>query len=213
MLIRLALCAILTATWATASQAETYLAGQAGANFPQRLSQMDWSASGTTVRSNDFNLAQSGAYGIKIGHYLDSFKWIGVESDLYYSTPSLKQQNLTIAGANFGTAEGIKQRMVIWAPLNFMIRIPIGPFEPYAGGGAAASWSHLKFSGAESHAVDVGYNGVAGLRIKLMDHVGLFGEYKYVAINLHHRDIDGTGIDIKAHYRTQLVMFGVSIHF
>ena len=110
--------AALTLVFAVTSpaHAETYLAGQVGGNFPQRLSQVEWSAAGTTVRSNDFSLSQSGAYGLKVGYYLKEFKWVGVESDLYYSTPSLKQQNLTVAGVNFGTAQGVKHPLTAPPP-------------------------------------------------------------------------------------------------
>ena len=51
----------------TPAQAETYIAGQVGATWPQDY--LDYDA--------------SVMYGAKLGHYFDSMKWLGVETEVF----------------------------------------------------------------------------------------------------------------------------------
>lgn len=199
--------------WTTAAQAELYVAGQVGGLFPEPLRHVEWSSGGVALRGNDFAQQSSLAYGGKIGYYAASAPWIGVESDLYYSTPNLKQQALSLGNVNFGTADGVPHQLWTWAPANLMLRAKLGRFEPYLGGGVALFWSHLKFATGDSDAVSAGLNGVAGLRVKLTDHLGLFGEWKYNYAEIKHQNISNSGVDVKAQYSAQLAVFGVSVHF
>jgi len=87
--------------------AESYVAGQLGATFPGNgLSNGDLTTttvpfstgtltipSGTTV--SDQSLKTSFMVGGKIGHYFSRARWFGLEAEIFFSTPHIKQQNIT----------------------------------------------------------------------------------------------------------------------
>ena len=54
--------------------------------------------------------------------------------------PHLEQQNVTIAGVNFGTIPGINFRVLTWAPVNIIMRYQAGDFEPYGAWGLECSF-------------------------------------------------------------------------
>jgi hypothetical protein len=74
------------------ANAEMYVAGQVGATLPYDLSNVEWSAGGGTANGNDLSLHNSLMYGAKFGYYFDSLKWLGVETEVFNSTPHVKQQ-------------------------------------------------------------------------------------------------------------------------
>ena len=122
-------------------QAELYVAGQAGVNIPQSLSNVEYSASGVTLGGNDLSLHKSVMYGGKVGYYFDSLKFqnfnLGVETEVFNSTPHVKQQDvtLTLGGIPLGTAPavpGLNFRVLNWAPVNLVVRYQAGALEPYA---------------------------------------------------------------------------------
>src|SRR5262245_1971012 len=81
-------------------QAEMYIAGQMGANMPRDLSNVELSGFGVTLGLNDLSLQNSLMYGAKAGYYFDSLKWqnfnLGVETEVFNSTPHIKQQEFII---------------------------------------------------------------------------------------------------------------------
>jgi hypothetical protein len=113
------------------ARAEMYVAGQVGVTLPQSLSNVEWSALGTTLNGNDLSLHNSVMYGAKLGYYFDSLKWLGLETEVFNTTPNLKQQNFIVGGINLGTAPGVDFRVLTWAPVNIVVRWQLGAFEPY----------------------------------------------------------------------------------
>jgi opacity protein-like surface antigen len=191
-----------------------YVAGQVGATLPQSLSNVEYSASGVTLGGNDLSLQNSLMYGAKAGYYFDSLKWLGLETEVFNTTPNVKQQNYTLAGVNIGTGPGVNSRVLVWAPVNIVVRYQAGAFEPYAGVGLGVFFSHFSQAGSSSSdGTDVGLNTQLGLRYRVTDNLALFGEWKFNHANLSHSNFLGSGIKVSADYNANILAFGVGYHF
>jgi hypothetical protein len=75
-----------------------YVAGQFGVSIPQDFSNVQGVGSLTATTLTDLSLAKSLMYGAKVGYYFDSLKWLGIETEVFNSTPHVKQQNVTVTG-------------------------------------------------------------------------------------------------------------------
>ena len=198
-------------------QAEMYVAGQVGVNIPQKLLDVQWEAGGNTLDGNNIVLQNSLMYGAKLGYYFDSLKWLGVETEVFNSTPHVKQQNSTIGSTDFGTVPGLNLRVLTWAPVNIVVRYQLGALEPYAGVGAGLFFSRLSDGNGSSSSTDVGLNGQLGLRYLVTTNVAFFGEYKFNHAKLSHSNLTGTGLgvpaDVSTDYNAHHIIFGVGYHF
>ena len=191
-----------------------YIAGQVGATLPKSLTGIELTAGGGTTGMGDLSLNDSVMYGAKLGYYFESIKWLGVETEVFNSNPGLKQQEWVIGGINAGTQPGADFRVLTWAPINVLVRLQMGKFEPYAGVGLGVFFSHLSGPSGSSSGTDVGLNTQLGLRFRVSDHVALFGEWKYNYANINHSDVLGaSGVDLSANYNANHLAFGVSYHF
>ena len=133
----------------TLVQAEMYVAGQVGVTLPQSLSNVEVSdpsiglPSGSTFSNLD--LQTSVMYGAKLGYYFESLKWLGVETEVFNTTPHVKQQPITVTvpGSPSFTINpaGSYLRVLTWAPINLVVRYQMGKFEPYAGVGMGIFFS------------------------------------------------------------------------
>ena len=199
------------------AQAEMYVAGQAGATIPQNLSSVEYSAGGVTVGGSNLALHKSVMYGAKVGYYFDSLKWLGLETEIFNTTPNIKQQDVSIAGVNLGTAPGIDLRVLTWAPVNVVVRYQAGAFEPYAGVGLGVFFHRASIQGpggGSSSGTDVGLNTQLGLRYRVTNNLSLFGEWKFNHANLSQDDFVGaTGLKVSADYNAHILAFGVGYHF
>ena len=191
------------------------MAGQVGVTLPHNLSNVQYSGGGVTLGGNDLSPQNSLMYGAKAGYYFDSLKWLGLETEVFNTTPNVKQQNYTIAGVNFGTGPGIDFRVLTWAPVNIVVRYQAGAFEPYAGVGLGVFFSHFSQAGSgSSDGTDVGLNTQLGLRYRVTDNLALFGEWKFNHANLSHSNFVGTnGLNVSADYNAHNLVFGVGYHF
>ena len=78
--------------------AETYVAGQMGVTLPSigsGLSNTD--LTGVFIQGSalsDQALTSSILYGAKVGHYFTAVPWVGLEAEVYNTTPHIKQQSL-----------------------------------------------------------------------------------------------------------------------
>lgn len=199
------------------TQAEWYVAGQAGIAIPSSLSNVTWGAGTANVRGNDLSLQNSFMYGAKAGYYFDTLKMqnfnLGVETEVFNTTPHLQQQNWTIGGANLGTVPGVDFRMLTWAPLNLVVRYQAGAFEPYAGVGLGVFFSHLSAPGFSSSSTDVGLNTQLGLRYRVTNAVSVFGEWKFNHASISHNNLAGTGLNVDADYNAHILAVGAGYHF
>ena len=101
------------------SQAEMYVAGQFGVTFPNNATNLEGVDS-------------------KVGYYFDSVKWLGVETEVFNTTPNIKQQDATVSGfgvSGTATFRGQDLRVLNWSPITVVVRYQAGQFEPYAGVG------------------------------------------------------------------------------
>lgn len=142
--------------------AETYVSGMVGAtlapgtvrgqvNDPSFVGLPE----GTSISNVQLN--SSIMYGAKIGHYLNSLPWLGVELEAFVTTPHRPAQRLTLNAPGIGTIHqdepGATNRIVVVSPLA-IVRYRAGAFEPYAGVGPAVFFLHqeqLTASGAPAN--------------------------------------------------------------
>lgn len=175
----------------TPAQAETYIAGQLGATVPY-----DFLDYGTT----------DVMYGAKLGHYFDSRKWLGVETEVFH----------TYMGVSFlGLVPSASLRVTTWAPVNVVARYQMGKLEPYAGVGLGLFFASLKNDGtdASTSSTQPGLNTQLGLRYRVTNNWAVFGEWKF---NYARFDFDptiaaSTGID--PDYIVNNFVLGLGYHF
>ena len=198
-------------------QAEMYVAGQVGANIPQDASNVELSAGGVSVGFSDLALQNSLMYGAKVGYYFDSLKFqnfnLGVETEVFNSTPHVKQQEVTILGTT-GTLPGLTNRVLTWAPVVVVVRYQAGAFEPYAGVGLGVFFSRISDGTDSSSSTDVGLNTQLGLRYRVNPNLSLFGEWKYNYAKIDHNNFLGVnGVDLSYNYNANIFAAGVGYHF
>ena len=236
------------------AQAESYVAGQFGATFPgSGLFNGDVTTtsapvvlngvsgtinlpSGTTV--SDQSLKTSFMLGGKIGHYFDRTRWLGVEAEIFYSTPHIKQQNISFrtgAPVTFtpsgggpststgpgdipvGVVPGVNFHVLTIAPLNFVFRYPGTRLQPYLGVGPGIFIARIKdpsvTQGDNSQSsTRLGLNSFIGARYYITRHISAFaeGKYNYVRFNFEENP---NFFGFKATYAPISVAFGVAYHF
>jgi opacity protein-like surface antigen len=196
------------------AEAEMYVAGQVGLNIPQSLSNVENTRGGVTTDENDQSLKSSVLYGAKLGYYFESLKWLGVETEIFKTTPYLKQQHVTtLGGINFLRAPGAHLSVMTWAPANIVVRHQMGAFEPYAGIGLAFNVSNLSVGEGRSSGGGPGLNTQLGLRYRITTKLAIFGEWKFNHANLEYTDFIFKGRDLSVNYNAHNVVFGVGYHF
>jgi opacity protein-like surface antigen len=209
--------------------AESYIAGQVGLTMPLRATSIEVSGGplgfpdGTT--SSDRDLKNSIVYGLKLGHYFESSRWLGIETEVFHANPHVKQQSVTVTlppgfifvppGSRSVTAvsDGSYLRVVTWAT-NLVVRYPGTRVQPYAGVGLGVFFVRTNDAGDpdSQSSISPGLNVLAGLRVLLTDHVAIFGEWKF---NHTRFSFDGQGNapPFDATYNAHHTLFGVGYHF
>ena len=194
------------------SAAEMYVAGMAGYTAPNDLTNIKGTGGASALSLSDLELQSSVAYGGKIGYFLPNLKWLGVETELYNTTPNVKQQPATVSGFGasvpIGTLPGFHLRVLTWG-INAVVRYPGKTFQPYAGVGLGVFFAKATFQGQSDSDTVPGLNALAGLRFFATEHVALFAEYKYnrATFNLPN------AIGFEADYSANIFMGGLSYHF
>ena len=219
--------------FAPQAYAETYVGGQLGLTFPgSGLKNGDLTTtsvpingvtvnipSGTTV--DDQSLKNSLLLGAKIGHYFSRARWFGLEAEMFYTTPHIKQQEITFRnGTNvFTSAEvpGVNFHVLTIAPLNFVFRYPGNRLQPYIGVGPGIFIARLKdpsvTQGDNSQSsTKLGLNSFIGARYYLTRHVSAFAEGKYNYVRFNFSD-NPNFFGFDATYTPISVALGVSYHF
>jgi opacity protein-like surface antigen len=213
---------------------ETYIAGQFGFAVPGLgggLSDGDITSSvflpGTT--HGEFELSTSLMFGGKVGHYFNSARWIGVEAEVFHTTPHIDQQvhtfqNPSVPGVTASaTFQGAYLRVLTVAPFNLMFRYHKTRLQPYVGVGPGIFFARIKGEGlapdspeSTSDNARLGLNAKVGLEYYVTRHLTAFAEWKF---NYAHFKFDENqnlfpfpyGLD--ATYTMHLVSFGVGYHF
>ena len=186
------------------ASAEWYVAGDVGANFADRLTDISGTNGLAGLQAPDFDLKNSVSYGAKLGYFAEH-SWFGIEGEVLQTTPHIK---------NLDDIPGIHLR-VTTVGVNFLTRYPGRTFQPYAGVGVGAVIAHLSDSATTQSNTDVtsGWNVLAGLRAFVTPYVAVFTEYKYTGATLRFDQAFVTGGGFEGVYRAQHVLVGLSYHF
>jgi opacity protein-like surface antigen len=209
------------------SYAETYIAGQFGVTFPtvagKSLGEGDLTGQliipGSRVSAQ--SLDESILYGGKIGHYFKAVPWLGLEAEVYNTTPHIKQQMTTFSGPSgpVGSVElpGVNFRVLTIAPLNLMFRYPGTRLQPYIGVGPGIFMARIhdpSITQGESSqsSTKFGLNALIGLRYYFTRHVSAFaeGKFNYVRFSFEENP-NFFGFDTR--YSPIHGAFGLSVHF
>ena len=215
---------------AAPAAAESYGALQLGLTIPHALSGIDLDEAGSPPGTlTDLSLNKSFMYGGKLGHYFegstmpwfkDVFKgksWLGVETEVFNSTPHIEQQDQTRTGLGRPTATGISTgatlRVLTWA-LNVIARYPGERWQPYLGIGLGVFFANLndKSVNESQSSTSPGLNTQVGIRYILNKQVSLFGEWKFNYTRLNFSETAALfGMD--ATYKVHHLAVGLAYHF
>lgn len=192
--VMMSLLALLTpiVLFAPQTYAETYVAGQFGVTLPSiggGLSNTDLTGvfiQGSTI--SDQALTSSILYGAKVGHYFKAVPWVGLEAEMYNTTPHIKQQTIEFfapSGASVGSVsvEGANFRVLTLAPVNLTFRYHKTRLQPYVAIGPGIFFARLKDPALTSDNTQsdtaFGLNAQAGLRYYVTRHFTVFMEGKF----------------------------------
>jgi len=172
--------------------AETYVAGQIGVTLPSVGKGLtDNEVTGIAfipgVTTSDQALTSSVLYGAKLGHYFSSAPWLGLEAEVFNTTPHIKQQDVTFSGPSgpVGTVNlpGVNFRVLTLAPLNLTLRYHKTRLQPYIAVGPGIFFARIQDPSITSDNTQsdtaFGLNAQAGLRYYMTRHFTVFMEGKF----------------------------------
>ena len=205
--------------------AETYVAGQLVLTLPsigKGLTDNDVTgiASGFGVTTTDQSLKTSILYGAKLGHYFQSVPWLGIEAEVYNTTPHVKQQSVTFSGPSgpIGSVElpGVNLRVLTFAPFNITLRYHKTRLQPYVAVGPGIFFARIKDPALTSDntqsSTDIGLNAQVGLRYYITRHFTVFAEGKYNHVRFNFEETPNLfGFD--STYNMFHLTFGLSYNF
>jgi hypothetical protein len=197
-------------------QAEWYVGGYGGVASPgpfsnATLSDATLGGGVNDARVLDLELDTSGVFGAKVGYFLETYSWLGIETEAYTLKPDVKQQTIvggTTSGRVFAdTLRDTSLRLTPWV-VNIIIRSPSisERFYPYAGMGYGLFFTSSSKGGDSNLHIDNGLNIFLGARYVVRPQLALFGEYKYNSATIHFSEIRGD-------FSSQMFIFGVMWHF
>lgn len=215
----------------TETRAETYIAGQFGFAVPGGLSGGDATSPfllpGTT--HGELELSTSFMFGGKIGHYFNSARWVGLEAEVFYTTPHIEQQvhtfqNPSVPGVTASaTLQGAYFRVLTLAPFNLMLRYHKTRLQPYVGVGPGIFFARIKGEGpapdspeSTSDNARLGLNAKVGLEYHVTKHLMAFAEWKFNYAQFkfdENQNLWPFPYGLDATYTMHLVSFGVGYHF
>jgi opacity protein-like surface antigen len=199
------------------AQAELYIAGQVGVSIPNKFSNVEGVDSAAGLNISDLKLQNSFMYGAKLGYYFDRLKWLGVETEVYNTTPKSKQQNATVNGTPVNLI-GQDIRVLTWSPIVVLVRYPGERFQPYAGVGMGLFFARVHDGQSDESSSDNGRVGLTtqlGLRFLVTKHLSIFGEWKYNRASFTFSDSTPTAATggLKGDYSANIFAFGLGWHF
>ncbi len=195
----------------TQSASERYVAAFGGVSFSQSFTHVHGTGTDASVNVSDLALKGTGIGGLKLGFSPAGAKWVALETEVFYSSPHFKAQTVTVTGSRgsqSGDFAGSHTRMATWA-FNWILRYPSEWIQPYAGAGLGIFWGRLADSGGTSSTdTSPGLNALAGLRVKVGQHLVLFSEYKY-----NRASFDFSNADFHVLYQAHYVVGGLGWSF
>lgn len=209
----------------TKAQAESYFAAQAGYAFPQSLSNGKVTQDGFGgLDISDQPLKNTPMVGAKLGHYFSRVRWLGVETEVTYSNPHVKQGTVTFSGpggppVTSPVLAGLHQRVIMWAPVTLLVRYPGYRLQPYVGVGPGVFFASLNGPTAPpgQSGTAIGLNAEAGLRYYITRHWSLSSEGKYNLARIGYSSNDDNPnadpFGFRATYSVFTVSLAIAYHF
>ena len=192
--------------------AEKYVAVFGGVTLPADATSNKGIDGLSGVALSDLDLARSGVVGLKAGVFpMGERSWIGMETEFFYTNPHVKEQNVTATGPGgsiTATFPGSHVRVATLA-FNLLVRYPGTVIQPYLGAGFGLFWGRVSGGLGTASDTSPGFNGLAGLKIRLMKHLAAFGEYKY---NRATFDFGGD-VNVGTLYQAHHLVGGVAFEF
>ena len=212
---------------------EAYIGGQIGTtvagNSLTSVELTDFSPAGSM---SDRSLSRSILGGVKLGYYFPQARWFGIETEFFYTTPHIKQQNTRITiepgavlrdfgpvvgGTTVSELSGDHFRVMTWVPVNFIFRYHKTRLQPYVGIGPGLFFGKVtttipQFAGSQS-STQLGLNVKAGAEYFFTRHVTAFAEVKYNYVRFDFPANDNGGFGFKATYSPVTIAVGLSYHF
>ncbi len=218
------LLALLTSfvLFAPQAYAETYVGGQFGVTFPQSLSNVNITQDGFGgLSASNLSLQSSLMGGIKLGHFFSRARWLGIETELFYTSPHIKDQSVTISGLGgslpLGQISGEYNKVFTWAPMNLVLRYDRTRLQPYIAVGPGIFFASRKDdTGGTQSGTAIGLNSQVGVRYYITRRWTVFGEGKYNLARIGYISQDSdpdSALGFRATYSAFILSFGVSYHF
>jgi len=192
----------------TQSATERYVAAFGGVSLAQSFTKVHGTGEDASINFSNLSLKGTGIGGLKLGFSPSTAKWMAIETELFYSSPHIKQQNITATGSISSTDSfpGAHIRMATWA-FNWILRYPGEWVQPYAGAGLGIFWGRISDTPSSSD-TSPGLNALAGVRVKLGQHLVAFSEYKY-----NRASFDFSNADFHVLYQAHYVVGGLGWSF
>jgi len=187
---------------------------------------------GTNLTLFDVKLDSSPSIGGKIGMYTTQFRAgtgldFGFELDITNFTPDQKG-NQVLSGTLNGVPVGvitshininstlIAVNLLARKPFGVTQDLPNGRWYPYVGIGGGVQTSTFEPPGTikKGRQTDPAFQGLAGVKAFLTQHVALFGEYKFTHAS-HTFETQSGGAIITDNYTFNVNHFvgGIAVHF
>lgn len=198
---------------------ETYIGGQFGVTLPQSLAAGQVTTPGlpTQLDVGKQDLHNSLMVGLRVGHYFAQARWFGVEAEMFYTTPNIKQQSVTFTTSLGSTSVpllGATQQIMGFAP-NLVFRYPKTRLQPYVAIGPGIFFARIKDSqsgDSQSSNGRIGLNTQVGARYYITRNWAAFAEWKYNYVKLDYSD-ETNLFGFKTTYQANMFAFGISYHF
>jgi opacity protein-like surface antigen len=181
---------------------------------------------------SDRELSRSILGGVKLGYYFPQVRWLGIETEFFYTTPHIKQQNTqvtiqpgtilngvgpVVGGTTASVLSGDHFRVMTWAPVNLMFRYHKTRLQPYLGVGPAIFFAqvHTTRTGFEGtqNSTSIGLNVKGGLEYFITRHLSAFVEGKYNRTSFDFEANNSGAFGFKADYDVLFVAGGLNYHF
>ena len=198
------------------AQAEMYVGGEVGVMLPNDFSNISGTGGFAGNTLSDLRLKDSFEYGLRVGYFMPSVKWLGFVVQWFNAKPHVKDQNISINGVPAGNFPGSHMNVEILA-FNLVGRVPLGAFEPYVGAGPGIFFAHANDAfgtrGQNSRDTVPGLNAFAGARFFVTQSVALFAEYKYDRAHFTFDNFAGPpdGLGVKGTYSANTVSVGITL--
>jgi len=205
---------------------EFFVGGFLGGSFIQNAT---WDYRGPlSTKVADMKIDPGITGGIKLGYFLDSLPYFGIEAEGSIGNQTQPSQNVRLNPPLLGATVGHvnRQSMLVWTmAFHFLARygfmpspeVPFGHLQPYVGLGPGLVVLYAEADSAKNFSLEV----EAGLRYMLNRNVGMFVAYKFsqqwqVELESQQLFFANTGITARTaafDFTRHQVVAGLSYHF